>query len=30
MYDPASHRGVVEEVLTKAWAPKSTKRNTLG
>jgi xylose isomerase len=30
MYDPASHRGVVEEVLTKAWAPKNTKRNTLG
>ena len=29
IYDPASHRGVVEKVLTKAWAPKSTKRNTL-
>ncbi|MCX6642278.1 MAG: TIM barrel protein [Candidatus Bathyarchaeota archaeon] len=29
MYDPAGHRGVVEEVLTKAWAPKSTKRNPL-
>ena len=27
MYDPASHRGVVEEVLTKAWAPKATKIN---
>jgi xylose isomerase len=25
MYDPAGHRGVVEETLTKAWAPKATK-----
>jgi xylose isomerase len=25
MYNPAGHRGVVEEVLTKAWAPKGTK-----
>jgi len=25
MYDPSGHRGVVEETLTKAWAPKGTK-----
>ena len=25
MYDPAGHRGVVEETLTKAWAPKEAK-----
>ncbi len=24
MYDPAGHRGAVEETLTKAWAPKGT------
>ncbi len=24
MYDPAGHRGVVEETLTMAWAPKGT------
>jgi hypothetical protein len=26
MYNPAGHRGVVEKVLTEAWAPKVTKR----
>jgi xylose isomerase len=25
MSDPAGHRGVIEEMLTKAWAPKETK-----
>ncbi len=29
MYNPAGHRGVAEEVLTKAWAPKVTKRNSI-
>jgi hypothetical protein len=29
MYDPAGHRGVVEETLTRAWAPKSAKLRRL-
>ena len=29
MYDPAGHRGVVEETLTRAWAPKGTKLRRL-
>lgn len=29
MYDPAGHRGVVEETLIKAWAPKGTKMRKL-
>ncbi len=29
MYDPAGHRGVVEETLIKAWAPKGIKMRKL-
>jgi len=29
MYEPAGHRGVVEETLIKAWAPKGTKLRKL-
>jgi xylose isomerase len=29
MFDPTGHRGVVEETLTRAWAPKATKLRRL-
>ena len=29
MYDPVGHRGVVEDVLTRAWAPAATRLRRL-